>query len=157
MSVLSCVNLMNTVIRSKKKLKVFRVEASTSRDSAFVLAAARMTTQRFSKSPKRFPTTFFKEDSMLLIVVHKQSHTSGETVMITQWRLFNFKSVKSDTSLGFGPLTIFAGPNSSGKSTWIQSLLLLSQTMSPEPECSPVSLCCVEWLTHWRFRSVRST
>jgi predicted ATPase len=50
--------------------------------------------------------------------------------MITRWRLFNFKSVKSDTSLEFGPLTIFAGPNSSGKSTWIQSLLLLSQTLS---------------------------
>ncbi len=50
--------------------------------------------------------------------------------MITQWRLFNFKSVKSDTTLSFGPLTIFAGPNSSGKSTWIQSLLLLSQTIS---------------------------
>ena len=50
--------------------------------------------------------------------------------MITRWRLFNFKSVKSDTSLEFGPLTIFAGPNSSGKSTWIQSLLLVSQTLS---------------------------
>jgi predicted ATPase len=50
--------------------------------------------------------------------------------MITKWRLFNFKSVKSDTSLEFGPLTIFAGPNSSGKSTWIQSLLLVSQTLS---------------------------
>jgi energy-coupling factor transporter ATP-binding protein EcfA2 len=50
--------------------------------------------------------------------------------MITSWRLFNFKSVKKDTSLEFGPLTIFAGPNSSGKSTWIQSLLLLSQTLS---------------------------
>jgi predicted ATPase len=50
--------------------------------------------------------------------------------MITRWRLFNFKSVKGDTSLDFGPLTIFAGPNSSGKSTWIQSLLLVSQTLS---------------------------
>ncbi len=50
--------------------------------------------------------------------------------MITRWRLFNFKSVKRDTPLEFGPLTIFAGPNSSGKSTWIQSLLLVSQTLS---------------------------
>jgi len=50
--------------------------------------------------------------------------------MITRWRLFNFKSVKSDTGLDFGPLTIFAGPNSSGKSTWIQSLLLVSQTLT---------------------------
>ncbi len=49
--------------------------------------------------------------------------------MITKWRLFNFKSVKSDTSLDFGSLTIFAGPNSSGKSTCIQSLLLICQTL----------------------------
>src|SRR5260370_14326303 len=50
--------------------------------------------------------------------------------MIASWKLFNFKSVKSETSLEFGPLTIFAGPNSSGKSTWIQSILLISQTLS---------------------------
>ena len=49
--------------------------------------------------------------------------------MITRWRLFNFKSVKGDTSLEFGPLTIFAGPNSSGKSTCIQSVLLICQTL----------------------------
>jgi len=50
--------------------------------------------------------------------------------MITKWKLFNFKSVKKETELKFGPLTIFAGPNSSGKSTWIQSILLISQTLS---------------------------
>jgi len=50
--------------------------------------------------------------------------------MITSWKLFNFKSVKNETALEFGPLTIFAGPNSSGKSTWIQSLLLVSQTIA---------------------------
>jgi predicted ATPase len=49
--------------------------------------------------------------------------------MITRWRLFNFKSVQSDTALELGPLTIFAGPNSSGKSTCIQSMLLICQTL----------------------------
>lgn len=49
--------------------------------------------------------------------------------MITRWRLFNFKSVKSDTNLDFGPLTLFAGPNSGGKSTCIQSVLLICQTL----------------------------
>lgn len=49
--------------------------------------------------------------------------------MITRWRLFNFKSVKSDTNLEFGPLTLFAGPNSGGKSTCIQSVLLICQTL----------------------------
>jgi predicted ATPase len=50
--------------------------------------------------------------------------------MIAKWKLFNFKSVKKETELDFGPLTIFAGPNSGGKSTWIQSILLISQTLS---------------------------
>src|ERR1022692_288517 len=49
--------------------------------------------------------------------------------MITKWKLFNFKSVKNETPLSFGPLTIFAGPNSSGKSTCIQSVLLMCQTL----------------------------
>lgn len=50
--------------------------------------------------------------------------------MIEQWKLFNFKSVKNETDIEFGPLTIFAGANSSGKSTLIQSILLVSQTLS---------------------------
>jgi len=50
--------------------------------------------------------------------------------MITKWKLFNFKSVRKETELEFGPLTILAGPNSSGKSTWIQSILLISQTLA---------------------------
>src|SRR5882672_6722060 len=50
--------------------------------------------------------------------------------MIASWKLFNFKSVKNETKLDFGPLTIFAGANSSGKSTLIQSVLLISQTLS---------------------------
>lgn len=50
--------------------------------------------------------------------------------MITKWKLFNFKSVKSETDIEFGSLTIFAGANSSGKSTLIQSILLISQTLS---------------------------
>ena len=50
--------------------------------------------------------------------------------MITRWKLFNFKSIKEETDLAFGPLTILAGPNSSGKSTVLQSMLLISQTLS---------------------------
>jgi predicted ATPase len=48
--------------------------------------------------------------------------------MIARWKLFNFKSVGEETPLEFRPLTIFAGPNSSGKSTCIQSILLICQT-----------------------------
>lgn len=50
--------------------------------------------------------------------------------MITKWKLGNFKSVRTSTELTFAPLTIFAGPNSSGKSSWMQSILLVSQTLS---------------------------
>ena len=54
--------------------------------------------------------------------------------MITKWKLFNFKSVRNlivenELYLPLGPLTILAGPNSSGKSTILQSMLLISQTL----------------------------
>ena len=49
--------------------------------------------------------------------------------MISKWKLFNFKSVGRETPLDLQPLTIFAGPNSSGKSTFIQSILLICQTL----------------------------
>lgn len=50
--------------------------------------------------------------------------------MITKWKVFNFKSIREETELDLGPLTIFAGANSSGKSTFIQSVLLVAQTLS---------------------------
>jgi len=50
--------------------------------------------------------------------------------MITKWSVSNFKSITKETSLALAPLTIFAGPNSSGKSTILQSLLLISQTLA---------------------------
>lgn len=49
--------------------------------------------------------------------------------MIKTWSLKNFKSVSAETSLDFAPLTIFAGANSSGKSTILQSILLTTQTI----------------------------
>jgi predicted ATPase len=50
--------------------------------------------------------------------------------MITKWNLSNFKSVRKETELQFGPLTIFAGANSAGKSSCIQSILMVSQTLT---------------------------
>jgi predicted ATPase len=49
--------------------------------------------------------------------------------MIQTWTLQNFKSVYDKTTLSIAPLTVFAGANSSGKSTLIQSLLLTAQTL----------------------------
>jgi predicted ATPase len=60
--------------------------------------------------------------------------------MITKWKLENFKAVVEATELDFAPLTVFAGPNSSGKSTWIQSILLVAQTLSSRLSQPPVLL-----------------
>lgn len=49
--------------------------------------------------------------------------------MIKKWKLANFKSVSKRTELELEPFTIFAGANSSGKSTIIQSILLATQTI----------------------------
>lgn len=49
--------------------------------------------------------------------------------MIDKWRLYNFKSV-GRAELPLSPLTLFAGANSSGKSTFLQSMLLIGQTLA---------------------------
>ncbi|MBD2463210.1 DUF3696 domain-containing protein [Oscillatoria sp. FACHB-1407] len=66
--------------------------------------------------------------------------------MLTKWKLFNFKSVQKETELALAPLTIFAGPNSSGKSTWIQSILLISQTVASKVQ-SPAAVVLNGYLT----------
>lgn len=49
--------------------------------------------------------------------------------MIKEWKLNNFKSIDKENDLEFRPLTIFTGANSSGKSTILQSILLVTQTL----------------------------
>lgn len=49
--------------------------------------------------------------------------------MINKWILNNFKSINEEKKLEFRPLTIFTGANSSGKSTILQSILLVTQTL----------------------------
>jgi len=49
--------------------------------------------------------------------------------MIKEWKLDNFKSIDEEKDLEFRPLTIFTGANSSGKSTILQSILLVTQTL----------------------------
>ena len=41
----------------------------------------------------------------------------------------NFKSIDQEKDLEFRPLTIFTGANSTGKSTILQSILLVTQTL----------------------------
>ena len=50
--------------------------------------------------------------------------------MLKQWSLHRFKSLARETVVDLSPLTIFAGSNSSGKSSLLQSVLLIAQTVS---------------------------
>lgn len=51
---------------------------------------------------------------------------SRENTFLAQWRLQNFKSVR-DAKIDLAPLTVLVGPNSAGKSSLIQSILLFAQ------------------------------
>jgi predicted ATPase len=49
--------------------------------------------------------------------------------MIREFRVTNFKSWQDTQQLRFAPLTVFFGPNSSGKTSILQLLLMLKQTV----------------------------
>ena len=54
--------------------------------------------------------------------------------MIKSLRLLNFKAFEDTGTLQLRPLTVLAGPNSGGKSSILQSLLLLKQTLGSPPQ-----------------------
>ena len=60
--------------------------------------------------------------------------------MITKWKLGNFRSIRDYTELDFAPLTLFAGANSSGKSTILKSILLIAQTLLHKDHSRPLVL-----------------
>ena len=60
--------------------------------------------------------------------------------MITEWKLANFKSVQAETTLPISPLTVLAGPNSAGKSTLLQSILVIAQTLARTVSAGPIAL-----------------
>jgi predicted ATPase len=76
--------------------------------------------------------------------------------MITKWKLGNFKSVQNETALDFAPLTIFAGTNSSGKSTLLQSILLISQTLLDKDPTRQVVLNG-QYIQLGEFSDIKST
>lgn len=49
--------------------------------------------------------------------------------MLTNLKIKNFKAFKNEQSLRIAPITLIYGPNSAGKSSIIQSLLLLNQSI----------------------------
>lgn len=60
--------------------------------------------------------------------------------MLTEWSIGNFKSFSGNTTLPLAPITILAGSNSSGKSSIIQSILLIKQTLQYAPVTRPIGL-----------------
>ena len=52
----------------------------------------------------------------------------------------NFKGIEGDQWIPLKPVTLFVGPNSSGKSSWIHALACLSQTMKLPNNRRPISL-----------------
>ena len=54
--------------------------------------------------------------------------------MIKTLQLHNFKAFQDTGRIHIQPLTVLAGPNSGGKSSILQSLLLLKQTLDAPPE-----------------------
>jgi len=50
--------------------------------------------------------------------------------MLKSWSIENFKPIVDSGELKLAPVTVFAGLNSSGKSSLLQSILMISQTLS---------------------------
>lgn len=48
---------------------------------------------------------------------------------LTEIAVERFKSHGAETRVGLSPLTVLVGPNNGGKSTIVQALLLLQQTL----------------------------
>lgn len=58
--------------------------------------------------------------------------------MLRSWTLGNFKAVADTVTLDLAPVTVLCGANSSGKSTILQSILLVAQTLRAKPGEQPL-------------------
>ena len=63
------------------------------------------------------------------MIASQDSFSTSQNQMIKSIRLKNFKSYKDSGVIEFAPLTILIGCNNAGKSSILQALLLLSQTV----------------------------
>ena len=60
--------------------------------------------------------------------------------MLVTWTIENFKSIGGKLTLSLSPITVLVGANSSGKSSIIQSLLLIKQTLQYATADLPIAL-----------------
>ncbi|HVO41137.1 MAG TPA: hypothetical protein VMT34_00875, partial [Aggregatilineales bacterium] len=66
--------------------------------------------------------------------------TSAQSGAIIGLTVSGYKSIRDEQSIEIAPLTILAGANSSGKSSMIQPLLLLKQTLEATYDPGPLLL-----------------
>jgi len=74
--------------------------------------------------------------------------------MLTSWGLKNYKSIY-EADIELAPLTILTGTNSSGKSSLIQSMLLIAQTIADKDEENPLTQAG-KFLDIVNFEDIRS-
>lgn len=60
--------------------------------------------------------------------------------MLTCWKISNFKSIRELVTLELAPLTVFSGINSAGKSSVIQSILMVAQSFQTTVESEALVL-----------------
>jgi predicted ATPase len=60
--------------------------------------------------------------------------------MLINWTVANFKSIGQQLTLPLSPITVLVGANSSGKSSIIQSILLIKQTLQYATADRPIAL-----------------
>lgn len=69
-----------------------------------------------------------------------KSHMSEENNGITKIAVKGFKSIAEECKIDIRPLTILAGANSSGKSSIMQPLLMLKQTLNAPYDPGPLKI-----------------
>jgi predicted ATPase len=67
------------------------------------------------------------------------TRVQGIVQPLRSWRVTNFKSI-ADAEIDLAPLTVFVGANSSGKSSFLQSILLVVQDTRGQPSDEHVAL-----------------
>ncbi len=60
--------------------------------------------------------------------------------MIREWKIGNFKSIRETQAIDLGKMTVVTGVNSSGKSSLIQSILMVAQTLRSGNTSAPLVL-----------------
>ena len=72
--------------------------------------------------------------------------------MIENWHIKNFKSLNDSKKINIKPITFLVGPNSSGKTSFLQSILMLRQTV--ESKDSKSALILQDYIDLGSFKDV---